>query len=59
MLAEIHLQFRELPGEPEDRTELVEVNSETELHNLAYKMQARENAENVNFNFVDEGERAL
>jgi hypothetical protein len=59
MLAEIHLQFRELPGEPEDRTELVEVNSETELHNLAYKMQAQENAENVNFNFVEEGNEII
>lgn len=49
--AEIHLQFTEESG-IEDRTELVEVMTETDLHNMAYKMQAQEGAQNVNFNFV-------
>lgn len=51
MQAEIHLQFKAESGQ-EDRTVWVEVNTETDLHNMAYKMQAQENAENVNFNFV-------
>lgn len=51
MEAYIHLQFTEESGIP-DRTEVVEVNSETDLHNMAYRMQAQTGAENVNFEFA-------
>ena len=50
MLAEIHLQFKD--SEEEDRTEQIEVNSITELSNLAYKRQHETGAENVNFELV-------
>ena len=51
MLAEIHLQFK-VGSEEEDRTEQIEVNSITELSNLAYKRQHETGAENVNFELV-------